>query len=160
MRTLVLLILLFQLCTCRTQRPAAVSTSSAGTAAPDQPEILFLQLKVWKTADRYGGELLQQRRVAGLLKRDLKPAAAATGQWLVRFLDAGQQVVDQIAIPNPLEEHYETTDEEGQLLRVDVNKPEANCFIRVQYDPRFAAVQIEQSGTQEQRIPIITLNLK
>ena len=160
MRTLVLLILLFQLCTCRTQRPAAVSTSSAGTAAPDQPEILFLQLKVWKTADRYGGELLQQRRVAGLLKRNLLEAAPATGQWLVRFLDADRQLVEQVTIPNPLEEHHETTDEEGQLRRVDVNKTEADCLIRVCYNPRFAAVQIELVTAQQQRIPVITLNLK
>ncbi len=160
MRTPVLLTILFLFYACQTQRPAAPTPSLEQSVAKGGPEILFLQLKVWKTADRYGAGLLQQRRVAGRLKRDLQGTPPAVGQWIVYLLDAKQQVVDQVSIPDPLEEHFETTDDQGRMRGVDVHKTEADCLIRVQYDPRFAAVRIEQIGTQQQYVPIISMNLQ
>ena len=133
-----------------------VPTESAAAAA--EPEILFLHLKVWKKEDGYGAEMQNKQQVAGLLNRDLRGVQMTEGEWLVSFLDNKKNMVEQVTILNPLEQHYETADDKGNLRSIEVKKQEADCFIRVQYNPRFSGLQIEQIGPSRQRTKIISVN--
>ncbi len=137
----------------------APTEPAAAPAAEGGPEILFLQVKVWKKGTGYGAELQSKKQVAGLLNRDIRGVQLNEGEWLVSFLDKNNKVIDEVAVLNPLEEHYESTDDQGKLLTVEVKKEEADCFIRVQYDSRFSSLQIEQIAASKQRTKIISLKL-
>ena len=139
--------------------PAPAAELTAAPAAEGGPEILFLQVKVWKKETAYGAEVQSKKQVAGLLNRDIRGMQPNEGEWLVSFLDKNNQVIEQVAVPDPLNEHYETTDDQGKLLTVEVKKEEADCFIRVQYDSRFSSLQIEQIAASQQRTKIIFLKL-
>lgn len=156
-----IIISLFMLFSCHSPQSAAkeqlVEFTAAGAA---EPEILFLQLKVWKQKDGiYGAEMENKQQVKGVLNSDLRGVQASEGEWLVTFLDAKKKMVSQVVILNPLEEHYEVSDDKGQLRPVEVKKEEAQCFIRVQYEPRFSALQFEQIINSKERIPLFSINL-
>lgn len=99
-----------------------------------------------------------KQQVPGRLHQDIRGVQLIEGHWLVSLLDDQKRMVAQVVVSNPLDEHYETTDDQGRLMSVEVKKQEADCFVRVQYDPRFSRVQIEQIGPSKQRIPIIFIN--
>ena len=148
---------LFSLFSCQMKHTIAPTQPGELTAAAEEPEILFLHLKVWKKEGGYAAEMQTKQQVAGLLDRDLRGVQLIEGQWLVSFLDDKQHMVAQVSIANPLEEHYETTDDHGQLRGIDIKKQEADCFVRVQYSPRFSSLQIEQIGASQQRTKIISV---
>jgi len=140
---------------CQVQRPIPVAASVATMA----PEILFLQVHIWKNDAGYRAEVRQQRRVAGQLLHDLQDAPRLKGQWLISLLDAEDQLITQITLANPLQERYETEGIDGQLRTVEINKEEADCFIRVQYDRRFARLRIGEIANSTTSNPIIYLHL-
>lgn len=139
--------------------PAAATEPTAAPTVEGGPEILFLQLKVWKKDGGYAGEVLSKKQVAGLLNRDIRGVQLNEGEWLASFLDKNNKVIEQVSILDPLNEHYETADEQGKLRTIEVKKEEADCFIRVQYDARFSSLQIEQIAASKQRTKIISLKL-
>lgn len=144
---------------CQAQRFTAMTPATAQKSETAAPEILFLQVSVWKRDTVYGAELRQKQRVAGLLNRDLRGVQWKEGQWLVNFLDAQDNIIAQVTVLNPLEEHYETEGVNGELRQVEVKKQVADCFIRVQYDARFSSIRIEQIQPFQQLSPIISLSL-
>ena len=150
-KTLLLLSFAAVLLSCKGQH------SVVATPLPAIPEILFLQLKVWKTGTDYKAEIQQKQRVPGLLPSNIRSMPLPEGQWMISFFDQHDQVLTRVSIPNPLEDHYETGDENGQLHAVEVIKDQADCFIRVQYDSHFYSFQIDQIEAGQKRWPIISL---
>ena len=149
---------IFMLFSCHPQRSAVIVQPEETSATNGEPKIMFLQLKVWKKETGYGGEIKDKKQVPGRLNQDIRGVQLSQGEWLISFLDKKDKMVTQVTILNPLEEHYETTDDNGQLRGVEVKKDAADCFVRVQYDPRFAAIQIEQIGPAQQLTRILSLN--
>ncbi len=138
---LFLLLLLFASC----HKTGAVTQSKPILiAAYAVPSILFLQLNVTKTGDIYTAKVLNKMEVAGVLDRDARGVQLIENQWLVSFFDNKNQRIDQISVPNPLEETFEVADDKGQFKSVEVKKIEADFFFRVPVNSSIKSLQVEQ----------------
>lgn len=108
------------------------------------PQILFLQIHVLQKATRYEAQITNRQIVEGILDRPLDGLQVFENQWLISFFDAKKKLLAQTTALNPLDEHFEVADDKGQFKAVDVKKNEADLFLRVQQNPKFASLQVEQ----------------
>jgi hypothetical protein len=119
----------------------AIATPIASTTAPS---IWFLQIKVSQKEAIYEAKIINRQEVAGILDKNLSGIQLYENQWLISFFDDKKNVLEQVTVPNPLNEHFEVADDKGQFKSVEVKKQEAEFFFRVQSNPKFKSLQVEQ----------------
>ena len=134
----------------RQPNSTSLSTSTA-------PSILFLQIKVSKREETYEAKIVNKTEVAGILDRDSRGIQLFENQWLISLFDNKQKLLEQTTLANPLEEHFEVADDKGQFKNVEVKKQEAEFFFRIQNNPRFAMIQIEQILPSEKKKKLFSL---
>lgn len=132
-------------------------TSATPTAAATAPSILFLQIKVSQKEDVFDAKIINRQEVAGILDKNLSGVQLYENQWLISFLDDKKSVLDQVVVPNPLDEHFEVADDKGQFKSVEVKKQEAEFFFRVQSNPKFKSLQVEQILPDQKKKQIFSL---
>jgi hypothetical protein len=143
MKQFSLLLALLFLASChKTGSPTQVKTILIAPSAV--PSILFLQVKVSQKEDMYEAKILNRMEVAGILDRDARGVQLIENQWLVSFFDSKNKLIDQITLPNPLEENFEVADDKGQFKNVEIKKVEAEFFFRVPNNPLIKTLQVEQ----------------
>jgi hypothetical protein len=131
-------------------KPIPIAPSAIST-------ILFLQVRATKTGETYSAKVLKKMEVAGVLNRGTRGVQYLENQWLISFLDKKNNLIDQITMHNPLEEHYEVADDKGQFKSVEVKKVEADFFFRVPYNPLIKSLQVEQMLSAENKKKLFSL---
>ena len=126
-------------------------------AANQTPSILFVQMKISKKEETYEAEILSKKEVAGMLDKDIRGIQLYENQWFISFLDDEKNVLEQMTVQNPLEEHFEVADEKGQFKSVEVKKQEAEFFFRVQSNLKFSTIQIEEILPLQKKKKLISL---
>ena len=106
---------LFLVFSCHRQSQSTQTTPQL--AVSEAPQILFLQFKVSKKEATYEAKITSKKAVAGILDRDLGGLKLFENQWLISFLDDKKNVLEQVVVPNPLDEHFEVADDKGVLDR-------------------------------------------
>ena len=141
------------------QQVVPTKTESKPILSATTPSILFLQIKVSQKADTYEARIINRQDVAGILDRHLNNAPLFENQWLISFLDDKKNVLEQVAVPNPLDEHFEVADDKGQFKSVEVKKQEAEFFFRVQSNPKITRLQVEQILPNQNKKKLFSLIL-
>ncbi len=158
MRLTLFLITVLFFCSC--QRQAIPSqTIDSYDKVDNTPKISFIQLKVSKKEAVFEGQIVSRQEVAGILPTPFNPVKASEGQWLLRFLDAQENVLEQVVLKNPLDTHLEFADDNGKFQVYTMKKQEAEIFFRVQYSPEFARLEVEQILPNEKKKKLFSLNL-
>lgn len=121
------------------------------------PAILFLQIKVSQKEDVFDAKIINRQEVAGILDKNLSGVQLYENQWLISFLDDKKNVLDQVTVPNPLDEHFEVADDKGQFKSVEVKKQEAEFFFRVQSNPKITNLQVEQILPDQKKKKLFSL---
>lgn len=119
------------------------------TIATDQ--ILFLYLKIHQDSTALTGETIQitqRQTVNGLLKSKLKiPRLAQPGDLICTFLDKkGVEIFSEI-LEDPLTASTEYPEEDGTMHRANIEKSEADLFLRVPYSQRLSKLRISKVMT-------------
>lgn len=131
-----------------------VATQPISVAAPS---ILFLQIKVSRKEDIYEAQIISRQEVAGILDKNISGIQLYENQWLISFFDDKKNILDQIVVPNPLDEHFEVADDKGQFKNVEVKKQAAEFFFRVQSNPKFKSLQVEQILPDQKKKKLFSL---
>jgi hypothetical protein len=131
-----------------------VATQPTSVAAPS---ILFLQIKVSRKEDIYEAQIISRQEVAGILDKNISGIQLYENQWLISFFDDKKNILDQIVVPNPLDEHFEVADDKGQFKNVEVKKQAAEFFFRVQSNPKFKSLQVEQILPDQKKKKLFSL---
>ena len=147
---------LFLVFSCHRQSQSTQTTPQL--AVSEAPQILFLQFKVSKKEATYEAKITSKKAVAGILDRDLGGLKLFENQWLISFLDDKKNVLEQVVVPNPLDEHFEVADDKGVFKGVEVKKNEAEFFCRVQSNPKFSSLQVEQILQAQKKEKLFSLN--
>ena len=134
-----------------------IQTPSNHFSSAAVPSILFLQVKVSKKEDIYEAKILNRMEVAGILDRDARGVQLIENQWLVSFFDNKNKLLDQITVPNPLDEHFEVADDKGQFKSVEIKKVEAEFFFRVPNNPLIKSLQVEHILPSENKKKLFSL---
>jgi hypothetical protein len=132
-------------CTEKTKVVTNTPTTTAQTAVPNEPQILFIQLKIVQKDKNAPilATVANKKSVNGLLDKSLQGIQLLEGQWLVSLLDSEQKVVAQEVVQDPINQHFEYQNDKGKLDNATVVKQEADCFIRVQNNPKFRYLKCE-----------------
>ncbi|MBL7813969.1 MAG: hypothetical protein JNL70_03105 [Saprospiraceae bacterium] len=156
MKQLTILFTVFTLFSCHSpQQISQKQTDEPPIVLP--PQILFLQIKVFKKGDVVEAQIANRTTVAGILDRDARGLQLIENEWLISFYDKRKELLDQVTVPNPLHQHFEVADDNGQLKGVEVKKEEADFFFRVAHNPSFATIQVEQITANKQKINLFSL---
>jgi hypothetical protein len=137
------------------------STTTTQTAVPDEPQILFIQLKIVQK-DKNAPVLAtvaSKKSVNGLLDKPLRGVELLEGHWLISLLDADQKMVAQEVVQDPINQHFEYQNEKGQLDNKTVVKPETDCFVRVQNNPQFQYLKCESIVEKKVLKPLFQIKL-
>jgi hypothetical protein len=132
-------------CSEKTSGVTNTPTSTAQAAVPEEPQILFIQLKIVQK-DKNAPVLatvISKKSVNGILDKSLQGIQLLEGQWLVSLLDSEQKVVAQEVVQDPINQHFEYQNDKGKLDNATVVKQENDCFIRVQNNPKFRYLKCE-----------------
>lgn len=132
-------------------------TVTPPTIIATAPTILFLQIKVSQKEGVFDAKIINRQEVAGILDKNLSGVQLYENQWLINFLDDKKNVLDQVAVPNPLDEHFEVADDKGQFKSVEVKKQEAEFFFRVQSNPKITNLQVEQILPDQKKKKLFSL---
>lgn len=114
-------------------------------------QILFLYLKIHQDSTAKAGEsifITQRQTVSGLLKSKLKiPQVAQPGDLICTFLDKkGSDIISEI-LEDPLTASTEYPEEDGTMHRVNIEKAEADLFLRIQYSDQLSKLRINKVMT-------------
>jgi hypothetical protein len=137
------------------------STTTTQTAVPDEPQILFIQLKIVQK-DKNAPVLAtvaSKKSVNGLLDKPLRGVELLEGHWLISLLDSDQKMVAQEVVQDPINQHFEYQNEKGQLDNKTVVKPETDCFVRVQNNPKFQYLKCESIVEKKVLKPLFQIKL-
>ncbi len=157
MKTTFCIALLFFLYGCQ-KRAVPSQTDTPSVTILNTPQILFVQMQVSKKEAVYEAKITSKTVVKGILDRDTRGIQMIENQWIVSFLDDKKKILEQITIPNPLDEQFEVADDKGQFKNVEVHKQEADFFFRVQSNPHFNTIEIEQILPLQQKKKLFSLN--
>jgi hypothetical protein len=132
-------------CTEKTKVVTNTPTTTTQTANPDEPQILFFQLKIAQKDKNAPiiATVASKKSVNGLLDKPLQGVDLIEGQWLISLLDADKKMVAQEVVQDPINQHFEYQNDKGQLANKTVVKPETDCFVRVQNNPKFRYLKCE-----------------
>jgi hypothetical protein len=146
-------------CTKKASNLAKLHTETVQNALLAEPQILFLHLKIAQQ-DKNAPVIalvFDKKNVNGLLDKPLQGVQLLEGFWLINFLDVEQKIVAQEVVKDPINEHYEYLNEKEKLDNVTVVKKEADCFVRVQFDPRFQYIKGEFILAKNELKPIFQI---
>ena len=120
-------------------------------AISNESQILFIQLKINQNDEDASitANILNKKLVNGFLDKPLQGIVLIEGSWLISFLDAEQKILAQEVVKDPINQHFEYTNEKGKLDNVTVVKKETDCFVRVQFSPQFHYLKCEAILTQK-----------
>jgi hypothetical protein len=132
--------LLFSLISCSEKTNGVKNTpiSTAQNPVSTEPQILFIQLKIVQK-DKNAPVLAtvaSKKSVNGVLDKPLQGIQLIEGHWLISLLDADKKNVEQEVVQDPINQHFEYQNDKGQLDNATVVKPETDCFVRVQNNPK------------------------
>lgn len=130
---------------------ACSPTSSIGSKevsqAGSENRILFLTLEVSKTESEPSFKILNQKLVAGTIKRTMPSAIDAPGFYKVVFKNQAGNSLLTVAIENPLEKSVEAPSENGGYIRKDISLEKASAVLRVGYAQQMSSISIlKESG--------------
>jgi hypothetical protein len=114
-------------------------------AVSEEPQIMFLHLKVTQNEPKEPivAKVENKKLVVGQLDKPLQGIELVEGKWLISMLDAEQKLLAQEVVQDPINQHFEYLNDKGKLDNVTVVKKETDCFVRVQFDPRFHTLKCE-----------------
>lgn len=135
----------FAACTNKANVVTNTPTIPTQTAIPDEPQILFIQLKIVQKDKNAPilATVASKKSVNGLLDKPLQGITLLQGQWLISLLDAEQKMVAQEVVQDPINQHFEYQNDQGKFDNKTVVKPETDCFVRVQNNPKFQYIKCE-----------------
>ena len=112
-------------------------------------QILFLTFRLEKDSATATGEtirLTNRQKVAGQLKQKIKtPEPVHANDLICEFLDKQHAVLATEIMEDPLTASVEYSEEDGTLKRAQVDKKDAELFLRVQYNPLFHQLRIRKT---------------
>ncbi len=158
MRSILFITAVLFFCSCQRQA-IPLQSIDAQNEVENAPKISFLQLKVSKNEGIYKGAIINRKEVVGILDTPLNRVQASEGQWLIRFLDNKENVLEQVILKNPLDTHLEFADDNGKFKTYSMKKKEATFFFRIQYNPEFARLEVEQILPNEKSQKLFSLSL-
>ncbi len=120
--------------------------------------ILFVQIKVSEKKDTFEAKIIHKKEVAGILDRDINGIQLLENQWLVSFLDSKKNILDQVVVPSPLAPHFEVADDNGVFKSIEIKKTEAEFFFRIQYNPQFSFLQVEEILSNKKKKKLFSIN--
>ena len=140
---------------------AATATTPSVISVSDEPQILFIQLKILKKDKNanYEASVVNKKSANGVLDKPLRGINLIEGRWLMSLLDVEQKVIAKEMILDPINEHLEYSDDKGKLQGVEVEKKETDCFVRVQNSPNFRFLKCELILANKQLKPLFLLKL-
>lgn len=104
--------------------------------------ILFLTIGVKKEDERLIFELESAKSTSGNLKNRQPHIPAGSEQWLLEFLDEGNNVIKKLPVENPLTRSVEVSNEEGRFERRQLSLDKASFVVRLDYLRSMAQIRI------------------
>jgi hypothetical protein len=148
-------------CTEKTKVVTNTPTTTTQNAVPNEPQILFIQLKIVQKDKNAPilATVASKKSVNGLLDKPLQGIELIEGNWLISLLDADQKIVAQEVVQDPINQHFEYQNDKGQLDNKTVVKQETDCFVRVQYNPKFQYLKCESIVEKKVLKPLFQIKL-
>ena len=148
-------------CTNKANVVTNTPVTTTQTAVPDEPQILFIQLKIAQKDKNAPviATVATKKSVNGLLDKPLRGIELLEGHWLISLLDADQKMVAQEVVQDPINQHFEYQNDKGQFDNKTVVKQEADCFLRIQNNPKFQYLKCEFIAEKKVLKPLFQIKL-
>ena len=121
----------------------AKPTSPNDTAATQSIVFYTIELETNRERSSYKATLVNNQKRNGVLKNDYDTSVVLKPNYvLCQFLDQSNQLLKQAVLANPLEPHYEYSNENGDLESVRFRNTKGKLFIRTQFDPNITSINV------------------
>jgi hypothetical protein len=148
-------------CTKKTKMITNTPTTITQPVAPDEPQILFIQLKIVQKDKNAPilATVVSKKSVNGQLDKSFQGIQLLEGHWLISLLDTEQKTIAQEVVQDPINQHFEYQNDKGKLDNATVVKPETECFLRVQNNAKFQYLKCESITENNVLIPLFQIKL-